>query len=133
MAPLLDRRCRWIGPVAGRAKERLLAQARCVVVPSKACETSSLVAMEALASGTPVVAYRSGALPEIVSHGRTGFIVEPGDVTGLAAEMAAAGAINPAECRRDAEERFSAVRMIGAYLGRYAELAETASAELATA
>ena len=133
VAPLLDRRRRWIGPVAGRAKERLLAQAACVVVPSKARETSSLVAMEALAAGTPVVAYRSGALPEIVTHGRTGLVVEPGDVAGLARAMRAVGAIDPAACRREAEERFSAERMIGAYLGRYAELAEAAPAKRAIA
>ena len=130
--PLLDRQRRWIGPVARRAKQRLLAQARCVVVPSKARETSSLVAMEALAAGTPVVAYRSGALPEIVAHGRTGLLVEAGDVGELAAAMRDAGAIDAGECRREAVERFSADRMISAYFRRYAELAENAP-KLATA
>nr|HET7860351.1 glycosyltransferase [Caldimonas sp.] len=76
IVPRLDRCRRWIGPVEGRRKKRLLAQARCVLVASKARETSSLVAMEAIAAGTPVVAYRTGALPEIVEHGRTGFIVD---------------------------------------------------------
>ena len=45
-------------------------------------ETSSLVAMESLACGTPVVAFGSGALPEIIEHGRTGFVVS--DVRELA-------------------------------------------------
>jgi glycosyltransferase involved in cell wall biosynthesis len=130
--PLLDRQRRWIGSVAGHAKQRLLAQARCVVVPSKARETSSLVAMEALAAGTPVVAYRSGALPEIVAHGRTGLLVEPGDVDALAAAIHDVGAIDPGECRREAVERFSADRMIAAYFRRYAELAAHAP-KLATA
>jgi glycosyltransferase involved in cell wall biosynthesis len=63
--PRLDAQRRWIGAIAGRRKRRLLAAARCVLVPSTAAETSSLVAMEALAAGTPVIAYPSGALPEI--------------------------------------------------------------------
>lgn len=126
--PRLDRARRWVGPVAGYAKQRLLAQARCVILPSKAAETSSLVAMEALAAGTPVVAYRAGALPEIVEHGRTGLLVEPGDVRGLARAMRAAGRIDPTLCRRTAAERFPLDRMVGAYLARYAELARLAAA-----
>lgn len=121
--PRLDRARRWIGPVAGHAKDRLLAQARFVVVASKARETSSLVAMEALAAGTPVVAYAVGALPEIVEHGRTGLLVAPGDVAGLARAMREAGSIDPALCRRTAAARFPVGRMTDAYLTRYAELA----------
>ena len=121
IAPRLDRRRRWIGPVAGAAKDRLLAQARCVLIPSRARETSSLVAMEALAAGTPVIAYRTGALPDIVEHGRTGFVVE--DVAGLADALGAVSRIKPDLCRLRARERFSADRMSRAYLSRYAELA----------
>lgn len=126
--PRLDRTRRWIGPVAGYAKERLLAQARCVVIPSKARETSSLVAMEALAAGAPVVAYRAGALPDIVEHGRTGLLVEIGDVDGLARAIRHADGIDRELCRRTAHARFSLERMTGAYLSRYAELARSAAA-----
>jgi glycosyltransferase involved in cell wall biosynthesis len=119
--PRLDRQRRWIGAVGGRAKQRLLGSARSLLVPSKAPETSSLVAMEALAAGTPVIAYRSGALPDIVDHGRTGFIVD--DVAGMAEAIGRGGEIDPAECRREARERFSLERMTSAYLGRYVELA----------
>src|SRR5690625_3335264 len=121
--PRLDRNRRWVGPVAGRAKERLLAQAACVVIPSRAPETSSLVAMEALAAGTPVVAYRAGALPEIVEHGRTGLLVEIGDVEELARAMREVAHIDRATCRQIARERFSLERMIDSYMARYAELA----------
>jgi hypothetical protein len=121
LAPSLDRLRRWLGPVGGRAKQRLLGSARCLLVPSKAPETSSLVAMEALAAGTPVVAYRTGALPDIIDHDRTGFIVD--DVEGLARAIGRAHEIDPDECRRQARERFSLGRMLDAYLSRYAELA----------
>ena len=119
--PRLDRTRRWIGAVSGRRKKRLLAQARCVLVPSKARETSSLVAMEAIAAGTPVIAYRAGALPEIVEHGRTGFIVD--GVDEMAAAIALVDRIDPQLCRERARERFSLERMTSAYLQRYRELA----------
>ena len=60
----------------------MLADAKCLLHPTLAPETSSLVAMEAMAAGTPVIAYRSGALPEIVEDGVTGFLVN--DVDGMA-------------------------------------------------
>src|SRR5450755_1906600 len=53
--PLLDDKRQYIGPVRGQDKSRLLAEARCLIVSSLVAETSSLVAMEAAASGTPVV------------------------------------------------------------------------------
>lgn len=121
VAPALDERCRWIGPVAGNEKARLIAEARCLLVPSTAPETSSLVAMEALASGTPVIAYRSGALPEVVEHGATGFIVD--GVADMAAAIARIDAIDPATCRAAAEARFSAARMTDEYLHLYERLA----------
>lgn len=120
IAPRLDGERRWIGPVAGPRKRRLLAAARCVVVPSRIEETSSLVAMEALAAGTPVVAYRAGALPEIVEDGVTGFIVD--DVPALARAIEASGGIDPERCRRAARERFALERMTEAYLALYGRL-----------
>jgi glycosyltransferase involved in cell wall biosynthesis len=114
---------RFLGPVGGARKRRLLAAARCLLVPSLAAETSSLVAMEAMAAGTPVVAFRSGALAEIVEPGVTGFLVEPGDVAGMAAAMEAAGTLDPEACRAAARMRFSAERMGRRYLDLYRRLA----------
>ena len=124
IAPRLDARRRYLGPVGFRRKRRLLAGARCLLVPSLVAETSSLVAMEAAACGTPVIAFPSGALPEVVEHGRTGLLVES------AAEMAAALApgnaglakIGSRTCRAVARERFSLEQMTGEYLARYAML-----------
>ena len=105
--PRLDADRRYLGPVEGAAKAALLREARCALIPSTAPETSSLVAMEALASGTPVIAYRSGALPDIGEHGVTGFIVDDGE--GM--------------CRNAAETRFPLKRTTAAYLDLYRRLA----------
>lgn len=118
--PRLTGGSRFLGPVGGARKRRLLATARCLLVPSAAPETSSLVAMEAMASGTPVVAFGNGALPEIVEPGVTGFIVE--DAAAMAEAIAAAGRLDPEACRAAARARFSAERMSNDYLDLYARL-----------
>jgi len=121
--PRLDGARRWLGPIAGPRKQRLLAGACCLLVPSRAAETSSLVAMEALAAGTPVIAYRCGALPEVVEHGRTGFIVD--DVPSMADAIRGIDQIDPQACRRAARERFPLERMISAYLSLYERVARS--------
>jgi glycosyltransferase involved in cell wall biosynthesis len=113
---------RFLGPLTAQCKQELLARARCLLHPTLAPETSSLVAMEALASGTPVIAYRSGALPQIVDHGRTGFVVE--SVDAMAAAIAEVVHISPTECRAAAEQRFSRERMVAGYFDLYRKLAE---------
>ncbi|HVH12784.1 MAG TPA: glycosyltransferase [Longimicrobium sp.] len=120
--PRLDARRRFAGPVGFRRKRRLLSAARCLLVPSVADETSSLVAMEALACGTPVIAYKRGALPHIVDHGRTGFLVE--DAAGMADAIRAAHHIDAEACRRAARERFSSAMMTELYLETYRLLAD---------
>ena len=126
-APLAE--ARFLGPVAGAAKARLLAHAACLLLPSLAPETSSLVAMEALAAGVPVIALASGAVPEIVDHGRTGFLIppEPGGgpeaVRALAEAMAQLPTLDRRACRAAAEERFSAQRMLQSYGKLYRQLA----------
>ncbi len=122
IAPRLDSKRRWIGPIAGLKKWKLLQSARYVLVPSLISETSSLVAREALAAGTPVIAFPSGALSETVDHGHTGFLVD--DVRAMAEALTWRDAIDPAECRRVAQERFSATRMTRQYLGLYQHLVE---------
>jgi glycosyltransferase involved in cell wall biosynthesis len=118
--PRLGRGVRFLGPQELGPKQRLLASARCLMVPSHVPETSSLVSMEALACGTPVVAFRTGALPEVIDHGRTGFLVS--DVHEMAQALREVGSIDPAECRREAERRFSSDLMVSRYLELYRQL-----------
>ena len=110
----------FLGPLLPEQKQRELARARCLLHPTLAPETSSLVAMEALAAGTPVIAYPSGALPDIIEDGVTGFLVN------TPAEMAAAmqhlHRIDPEACRSAAERRFSRERMCREYLELYEKL-----------
>jgi glycosyltransferase involved in cell wall biosynthesis len=117
VAPRLDRKRRVIGPVQGVAKARLLGMARGLLAPFTAPETSSLVAMEAMSAGAPVIAFRSGALPAIVEHERTGFLVD--DVGEMATAMSRASEIDPDICRATAAARFSQRRMIEDYFSAY--------------
>lgn len=118
--PLLDRKRRWLGPIGFARKRRLLGAARCVVIPSLENETSSLVLREAFAAGTPVVAFRRGALVEAIDDGRTGFLVE--SIAELAAAMRSVAALDGEACRANARERFSLERMVGGYLALYREV-----------
>jgi len=107
----------FVGHLTPERRREMLAAAKCLLHPTLAPETSSLVAMEALAAGTPVIAYRSGALPEIVEDGVTGFLVN--DVQEMAEAMGKVHSISPAACHRAAKRRFSKQRMIEQYFGLY--------------
>lgn len=119
--PRLDGARRFIGPAGFRKKRRLLTKARCLLIPSLVAETSSLVAMEALSCGTPVIAFPSGALPEIIEDGRTGFIVQ--NEREMAGALTAVRFIDPEVCRQTARERFSAARMTRRYIDLYVKQA----------
>jgi glycosyltransferase involved in cell wall biosynthesis len=121
VVPRLDEQRRFIGPLTFARKRRLLAGARCLLLPTLAPESSSLVVMEALACGTPVVAFASGALPEIVQHGVTGWLVRDG--AEMADAIAACGTIDPERCRAEARDRFSLKSMTNRYFDLYARLA----------
>lgn len=117
-----DVRHEFLGPLEAGRKHQLLAEAKCLLHPTLAPETSSLVAMEALAAGTPVIAYRSGALPEIIEEGVTGFLVD--NVEQMAAAIAKAGMISPRWCRQAAERRFSKQGMLRGYFDLYQALVQ---------
>lgn len=122
-----DARHRFLGPLSHERLQPLLARARCLLHPTLAPETSSLVAMEALAAGTPVVAYPSGALKEIVEDGVTGYLVR--DIEEMAEAIRSVHLILPAACRAAAERRFSLDRMIDSYFDLFTSLARADHAE----
>jgi glycosyltransferase involved in cell wall biosynthesis len=121
--PLLDEHRRYLGPAAGEEKSRLIAGARCLLIPSLVAETSSLVAMEAISSGTPVIAFSHGALPEVVDHRKTGFIVN--SPSEMAEAVTRIGTISPEVCRSTATARFAASRMACDYFKLYSSLARS--------
>jgi glycosyltransferase involved in cell wall biosynthesis len=120
IVPTLDSSIRFIGPVNSARKRRLLSAARCLLVPSLVDETSSLAAMEALACGTPVIAFAVGALPDIVEHGRTGFLAK--DASEMADAIKAVDTLDPEVCRDAAQRRFGLERMVQGYFDMYANI-----------
>jgi glycosyltransferase involved in cell wall biosynthesis len=101
-------------------KVDLIRNARGLLITSEVNETSSVVAMEAAACGTPVVALRRGALPEVVAEGVTGFIVDNADQ--MASALSRVGEVNPEDCRAYALQNYSSRRMADAYEELYGKL-----------
>jgi glycosyltransferase involved in cell wall biosynthesis len=118
--PLVDgRRVRWVGTVAGAERDALVATARASLVPIDWEEPGGTAVVESLALGTPVVGFRRGCLPELVEHGRTGLLVDPGDEDALAAAAGRAAGLDPDDARREAARRFTPSRMAERYLRLY--------------
>lgn len=108
----------WIGPVEGLQKARLLGRAAATLVPLRWDEPFGLVMAESMACGTPPIAIRRGAAPEIIVDGVTGYLVD--DVQQMLSVVDRAAEIDPESCRRHVESHFSADRMVEAYEELYA-------------
>jgi glycosyltransferase involved in cell wall biosynthesis len=119
--PRLGPHARFVGPIGWVRKRRLLNAVHCLLVPSLAPETSSLVAMEAIACGTPVIAFPAGALTDIVEPGVTGYLVE--SVADMAEAIHAVDGLDREACREVASRRFGLKRMVAGYFGLYRRLA----------
>lgn len=123
--PLLRKSQPWvefIGEVGGKEKDQFLGNARALLFPIDWPEPFGLVMIEALACGTPVIAWRNGSVPEIITDGETGFIVESIEEAVWAAEYVAS--ISRWTCRKTFEERFDASRMARDYVEVYKRLAD---------
>jgi glycosyltransferase involved in cell wall biosynthesis len=101
----------------------LMAGATAVLVPSHWDEPFGLVPCEAQACGAPVVGYAIGALPEVVAHGETGWLVPRGDVAAAAAAVARVGELDRAAGRARVAERFSIAAMLNGYERLYDRIA----------
>ena len=119
--PLVDGiRVRWIGTVAGQERNSLVASARVALFPLQWEEPGGTAVVEALALGTPAVGLSRGCLPELIEHGRTGWLAKSPDE--LAALVQAAGTIDPRECRERAARRFTPAVMAARYADLYEQL-----------
>lgn len=103
----------FLGEVGPPARDELLADAVATVMLGEWPEPFGLVAVESLATGTPLIARRAGALPEIVREGVDGFIVD--DVDAAVAAVAQLRGLDRSRVRTDALSRFSAERMVDQY------------------
>jgi glycosyltransferase involved in cell wall biosynthesis len=123
IAPLLNETrsfVEFIGEVGGERKNEFLRGASALLFPIDWPEPFGLVMIEALACGTPVIAWRNGSVPEIIEHGVTGFVVD--SVSEATACVARISEIRRAHCRRAFEERFDSRRMALDYVTVYRRL-----------
>jgi glycosyltransferase involved in cell wall biosynthesis len=119
--PLLhDPLVEFVGEIDESQKGEFLRHARALLFPIDWPEPFGLVMIEALACGTPVVAFRGGSVGEIIEHGVTGFVVDDMDQAITAARQV--DALDRRACRRAFDERFSATRMADDYLKVYTHL-----------
>jgi glycosyltransferase involved in cell wall biosynthesis len=110
-------RVEFVGEVGGPAKQSFLGRAEAVLFPIGWPEPFGLVMIEAMACGTPVIAFRRGSVPEVMSDGTTGFVVD--DIAGAVAALKQIHKIDRKACRSTFEQRFDAVRMGRDYLDVY--------------
>jgi glycosyltransferase involved in cell wall biosynthesis len=107
----------YLGEVSHGQKVELLQNAFATLFPIEWEEPFGLVMIESMACGTPVIATRRGAVPEVIEHGRSGIVVEHDrDIPRALEEV---DSIDPWECRRYVEERFAPERMVADYVETY--------------
>jgi glycosyltransferase involved in cell wall biosynthesis len=132
IAPHIDGdRVRFVGEVGGAAKHSLFADARALLMPIRWAEPFGMVMVEALACGTPVIAFAEGAATELVLDGRTGFLVA--DEDAMAAAVGALPRIAAAACRAWVAEHCDVGVVARAYEQAYLKVARPPSAERSAA
>ncbi len=119
VGPHLSDEIEYLGEVTHGEKVELLQNARATLFPIEWEEPFGLVMIESMACGTPVIATRFGAVPEVIDDGHSGLIVD--DYREMVDALEAADALEPEELRAIAEERFSPQRMVADYEAAYGE------------
>jgi glycosyltransferase involved in cell wall biosynthesis len=131
ISPLLnDAGVEFVGEINEQQKDAFLGEAAALLFPIDWPEPFGLVMIEAMACGTPVVAFRHGSVPEVIEPGVSGFIVEDVDAAVKATE--AALSLSRRGCRDDFEARFTAERMAHDYVAAYEALIRPAAAEISS-
>lgn len=118
--PRLNGHIMYVGEADFGKKAELMRGADALLFPIRRREPFGLVIPEALACGTPVIAFATGSTPELIENGKTGFLVE--GIRSMARATTRIHEIDRAYCRKVAEERFSHVRMVNEYEKLYQEL-----------
>ena len=108
-------RVTYLGQLTQARLWRVMSKSLGLLFPIDWDEPFGLVPVEAMATGTPVLAYRRGAAQEIIQHGNTGFLVEPGQLTQAVAFVHSLANISRTQCRVHVEQHFSLERMLDAY------------------
>lgn len=111
--PYLGKKIQYLGPLRFKEKIQLLKNAQALLFPIQWNEPFGLVMIEALACGTPVIAFKRGAVPEIVKHGRTGFVVQ--NLKQMTSTLKKIKTIDRKRCRKYVEKYFSVERMTDQY------------------
>lgn len=119
----------YIGEIGYAEKNEFLGNAMALLFPIAWPEPFGLVMMEAMACGTPVIAYARGSVPEVIEDGLNGFIVR--DVEGAASAIERLGRLDRLRCRQRFEERFTAKRMSEDYMAIYERLVAQSSKSFA--
>jgi glycosyltransferase involved in cell wall biosynthesis len=129
MRPLMDHPLvEYIGEISDREKSAFLSGAIGLLLPIDWPEPFGLVMIEAMACGTPVIAYNRGSVAEIIEENLTGFVVE--DETSAVAAVHRLSQLNRAAIRHEFEQRFTARRMALDYLAAYRDLMEAAAPKI---
>lgn len=113
--PKLSQQIRYLGFLTRPRLFKVLRGALVCLQTARVAESFGNLTVEALASGTPVIGFRSGATPEIVRDGVTGYLVRPGDVPAASRAAGKVSELSRKACRRSVETRFSVDRMVRAY------------------
>jgi glycosyltransferase involved in cell wall biosynthesis len=121
VAPHVDGdRIRYLGSAGPQLRDRLLGGALALLHPIRFAEPFGLSVVEAMACGTPVIAFSRGSMPELLRHGETGFLVS--GVEEAVEAVRRIPSLDRRRCRREAEERFSSERMVEDYLRVYRQI-----------
>ena len=118
--PFLDDQIKYIGTVNDVQKNELLGKALAFLMPIEWNEPFGIVMAEAMACGTPVLGFGRGSVPEVVSHGETGFISRNADE--MIAHVGIAHTLDRSNIRKVAEERFSDDKISDDYLALYNQI-----------